>query len=55
MLRDLLWFIIGGWVGSIVTLIMVAILRKSREVPKPVADETKEIDLEKPRTGTDGS
>ncbi len=44
MLKDLLWFIAGGWIGSIVTLVMVALLRRSHEAPKPDAEE---IDLPK--------
>ncbi len=44
MLRDLLWFIVGGWIGSIVTLVMVALLRRSHEAPRPDAEE---IDLPK--------
>jgi hypothetical protein len=35
MLTGLFWFVLGGWIGSLVTLVMVALLRKGREVPKP--------------------
>ncbi len=55
MWREFLWFIIGGWIGSIVTLIMVALLRKSREAPKPTAAEETEPASESPRTGTHGT
>ena len=53
MLRDLLWFVLGGWIGSVLTLVMVALLRKSREVPKPKADQAKQAGLERTSTGTD--
>jgi hypothetical protein len=52
MIHHLLWFVLGGWIGSIVTLIMVALLRKSREAPKPRIEDIKGTSLEKTRTGT---
>lgn len=39
MLHDLLWFLAGGWIGSILTLVMVALMRRNSELPKPY-DET---------------
>ncbi len=39
MLHHLLWFLAGGWIGSVVTLVMVALMRRNNEAPKPY-DET---------------
>ena len=52
MLHHLMWFVIGGWIGSMVTLVMVALLRKSREAPKPNVEEATQASLEKTGTGT---
>jgi hypothetical protein len=44
MLHHLLWFLAGGWIGSIITLVMVALLRKNREAPKPYDEEAEQRD-----------
>ena len=40
MLQDLLWFVAGGWIGSVITLVMVALMRRNSEVPKPYDQKT---------------
>ncbi len=39
MLHHLLWFLAGGWIGSLVTLVMVALLRKNSEAPTPLDEK----------------
>jgi hypothetical protein len=40
MLHHLWWFLAGGWIGSFVTLVMVALLRRNSEVPRRYDEET---------------
>jgi hypothetical protein len=44
MLHHLWWFLAGGWIGSFVTLVILAILKMNEKVPKPYDDETEPHD-----------
>jgi len=44
MLHHLLWFLVGAWIGSSFTLIMLALTRVN-DGPKPYGDETAPYDL----------
>ena len=39
MIRNLLWFVGAAWVGSFLTLAMVALFGKGRRAPRPAAVE----------------
>ncbi len=43
MVHHLFWFLAGGWIGSFITLVMVALMRKNREVPKPYDEKAASV------------
>jgi len=53
MVHNMFWFVFGGWIGSFVTLIMVALLSKAREAPKPAARDAAQG--RQPETGERGT
>ncbi len=44
MLRYFLWFLAGVWIGSLITLVMVALLRKNKVAPNPLSEKTAQLD-----------
>ncbi len=44
MLHDMWLFLIGGWIGSLITQVLIALMRKNSEVPSPLDEKTAQLD-----------